>query len=285
MVADEAYGIQNLYGGLGHDQGPACCCAGSAAGPPGVSAWPMTACARGCRGGGEPPRGVRGPSLRRVCSGGRTGPRHGRALLTSGLTRTQWRLSSDDGVPSTIGKSLPRAVEFWATLWALCSASASPAPCRPSCPGRRCSGSWATTAPHDRQGRLLRMVSSSCSYAASALAKSLFARGADFTAAMAFMFASTNLVLELGIVLWLLLGWQFALAEFVGGAMMIASWRAGPAPRGRRRLSSRRRASPARRQGQRRPRGHGDEQRRSARRERIRTGPAGPTPPATRSAT
>ena len=66
------------------------------------------------------------------------------------------------------------------------------------------------------------MVSSSCSYAASAMAKSLFARGADLTAAMAFMFASTNLVLELGAVLWLLVGWQFALAEFVGGVVMIA---------------------------------------------------------------
>ncbi|MCA1712256.1 MAG: permease [Actinobacteria bacterium] len=66
------------------------------------------------------------------------------------------------------------------------------------------------------------MVSSSCSYAASALSKSLFARGADFTSSMVFMFASTNLVVELGIVLWLLIGWQFALAEFVGGAIMIA---------------------------------------------------------------
>src|SRR3954454_22529629 len=65
-------------------------------------------------------------------------------------------------------------------------------------------------------------ISSFCSYAASALAKTLFARGADFTAAQAFMFASTNLVVELGIVLWLMLGWQFALAESVGGAIMIA---------------------------------------------------------------
>src|SRR4051794_16382776 len=65
-------------------------------------------------------------------------------------------------------------------------------------------------------------VSSSCSYAAAALGKTLFARGADFTAAQAFMFASTNLVVELGIVLWLLIGWQFAAAEFVGGAVMIA---------------------------------------------------------------
>lgn len=68
---------------------------------------------------------------------------------------------------------------------------------------------------------LLGIASSSCSYAATALAKSLFQRGADFTTAMVFMFASTNLVIELGIVLWLLLGWQFALAEFVGGTIMI----------------------------------------------------------------
>ena len=65
-------------------------------------------------------------------------------------------------------------------------------------------------------------VSSSCSYAASALAKTLFVRGADFTAAQAFAFASTNLVIELGVVLWLLIGWQFALAELVGGVLMIA---------------------------------------------------------------
>ena len=68
---------------------------------------------------------------------------------------------------------------------------------------------------------LFGVISSSCSYAASALAKTLFARGADFTAAIVFMVASTNLVIELGIVLWLLVGWQFALAEFVGGAIMI----------------------------------------------------------------
>ncbi len=65
------------------------------------------------------------------------------------------------------------------------------------------------------------MVSSSCSYAASAMAKSLFAKGADYIAAMVFMFASTNLVLELGLVLIVLLGWQFAVSEFVGGIIMI----------------------------------------------------------------
>src|SRR5882672_10845143 len=65
------------------------------------------------------------------------------------------------------------------------------------------------------------MLSSSCSYAASAMAKSLFAKGADFVDAMIFMFASTNLVVELGVVLAVLMGWQFAAAEFVGGPIMI----------------------------------------------------------------
>ena len=68
---------------------------------------------------------------------------------------------------------------------------------------------------------LYGMVSSSCSYAASAMARSLFARGADFLAAMVFMFASTNLVVELGIVLVVLIGWQFIAAELVGGIIMI----------------------------------------------------------------
>ena len=67
----------------------------------------------------------------------------------------------------------------------------------------------------------LGAASSSCSYAAVALTRSIFRRGADFTAAIAFEFASTNLVIELGIIMWLLLGWQFALAEFVGGPVMI----------------------------------------------------------------
>jgi uncharacterized protein len=64
-------------------------------------------------------------------------------------------------------------------------------------------------------------ASSSCSYAAIAIAKSLFQKGASLVAAMSFQFASTNLVFELGLVLWLLLGWQFTLAEFVGGIVLI----------------------------------------------------------------
>jgi uncharacterized membrane protein YraQ (UPF0718 family) len=68
----------------------------------------------------------------------------------------------------------------------------------------------------------LGAASSSCSYAAVALARSLFRKGANFTSAMAFQFASTNLVLELGIILAVLIGWQFTAAEFIGGPLMIA---------------------------------------------------------------
>ena len=67
----------------------------------------------------------------------------------------------------------------------------------------------------------LGAASSSCSYAAIAIAKSLFEKGASLASAMAFQFASTNLVFELGIVLWLFIGWRFTLAEFVGGLVLI----------------------------------------------------------------
>ena len=68
----------------------------------------------------------------------------------------------------------------------------------------------------------LGAASSSCSYAAIAIAKSLFQKGASTTTALAFQFASTNLVWELGLVLWVLIGWQFTLAQYVGGLVMIA---------------------------------------------------------------
>ena len=67
----------------------------------------------------------------------------------------------------------------------------------------------------------LGAASSSCSYAAVALARSLFRKGASFASAIAFQIASTNLVVELGIILILLMGWEFAAAEFVGGPIMI----------------------------------------------------------------
>src|SRR4051795_2683034 len=67
----------------------------------------------------------------------------------------------------------------------------------------------------------LGVASSSCSYAAVALARSLFRKGASFSAAIVFEIASTNLVIEMGVILALLLGWQFTLAEFVGGPIII----------------------------------------------------------------
>src|SRR5487761_1363881 len=67
----------------------------------------------------------------------------------------------------------------------------------------------------------LGAASSSCSYAAVALARALFRKGASFTSAMVFEIASTNLVIELGVILALLISWQFTLAEFIGGPIMI----------------------------------------------------------------
>jgi hypothetical protein len=69
----------------------------------------------------------------------------------------------------------------------------------------------------------LGAASSSCSYAAIAIAKTLFQKGASAASALAFQFASTNLVFELGIVLWVLIGWQFTLAEFLGGLVLIVA--------------------------------------------------------------
>ncbi len=87
-------------------------------------------------------------------------------------------------------------------------------------------GEMAKLLPDDSPGTLVKAslagaASSSCSYAATAIARAVVRKGGDFTAAMAFQFASTNLVLELGLIVWTLLGWRFTLAQFVGGALMI----------------------------------------------------------------
>jgi uncharacterized protein len=123
-----------------------------------------------------------------------------------------------------VGSSLREAFfMFWETLWALTL-------------GFGLSGMVQAFVPKEQMERVmgdhgpaavtrasfLGMVSSSCSYAATAMAKSLFQKGADFITAMVFMFASTNLVIELGIVLLILMGWQFTAAEFIGGPIMIA---------------------------------------------------------------
>jgi len=112
---------------------------------------------------------------------------------------------------------------FWDTLWALFLGFALSGAIQAFVSRDRMQRSLGDHRPGTlAKATLWGMVSSSCSYAASALAKTLFRRGADFTTSLMFMIASTNLVVELGLVLWLLLGWQFALAEFVGGAIMVA---------------------------------------------------------------
>ncbi len=122
-----------------------------------------------------------------------------------------------------IGESLREAFfMFWNTLWALVlgftlsgavQAFVSRKEMRKAM-GDRSFGSLG-------RATFFGMISSSCSYAATAMARSLFQKGANFTAAMVFMFASTNLVIELGLVLWVLMGWQFTASEFVGGLIMI----------------------------------------------------------------
>ena len=78
-----------------------------------------------------------------------------------------------------------------------------------------------TSASSVGQASLLGVISSSCSYAASAMSRALFARGASWTNSIIFMVASTNLVIELGVVLYLLLGWQFVAAQLLGGVFMV----------------------------------------------------------------
>jgi uncharacterized membrane protein YraQ (UPF0718 family) len=122
-----------------------------------------------------------------------------------------------------IGSSLREAFfMFWETMWALVlgfTLSGAVQAFVSKSRMRRVMGDHRPAAVARASG--FGMVSSSCSYAATAMAKSLFQKGADFTTALIFMFASTNLVVELGVVLLVLMGWQFAVAEFVGGPIMI----------------------------------------------------------------
>ncbi len=126
-------------------------------------------------------------------------------------------------VLSDIGRSLREAFfMFWETLWPLVlgfGLSGAVQAYATSEGIEQALGNHRPAAVARATG--FGMVSSSCSYAASAMARSLFQKGADFVSALVFMFASTNLVIELGIVLAVLIGWQFTLAEFVGGPMMI----------------------------------------------------------------
>jgi uncharacterized membrane protein YraQ (UPF0718 family) len=126
-----------------------------------------------------------------------------------------------------VGHELWRALGFafgmtWEVLWALILGFALSAAVQAVVSKRE----MRRLLPDDSPRTLviasgLGAASSSCSYASVARARSLFRKGADFTAAMAFQFASTNLVIEFGIIMALLLGWQFVLGEFVGGPLMI----------------------------------------------------------------
>src|SRR5207249_7913292 len=111
----------------------------------------------------------------------------------------------------------------WEVWWALVLGFAISAIVQAWVPRRRIEAALSGSGPRPvARATGLGAASSSCSYAAIAIAKSLFQKGASAVSALAFQFASTNLVWELGLVLWILIGWQFALAEYVGGLAMIA---------------------------------------------------------------
>jgi hypothetical protein len=111
---------------------------------------------------------------------------------------------------------------FWATLWALVLGFGLSGAVQAFVSRSEMERRLGRRGPREiGRATLFGAASSSCSYAATAMAKTLFQRGADFVSSMVFMFASTNLVIELGIVIWVLLGWEFALAELVGGVIMI----------------------------------------------------------------
>ena len=114
------------------------------------------------------------------------------------------------------------AVMGWKMLWALILGFAVSGVIQAAVSRKE----MAKLLPDDHAGTIARATglgaaSSSCSYAATAISRSIVRQGGDFTAAMAFQFASTNLVLELGLILWSLLGWRFTLAQFAGGFLMI----------------------------------------------------------------
>ena len=122
-----------------------------------------------------------------------------------------------------LGHSLREAFfMLWETLWALILGFTLSGIVQAFISKRRLQASLGSRRPAAvAKATGFGMISSSCSYAASAMAKSLFAKGADFVTAMVFMIASTNLVIELGLILLVLMGWQFMAAEFVGGPIMI----------------------------------------------------------------
>src|ERR1700733_14615597 len=110
----------------------------------------------------------------------------------------------------------------WQVWWALAFGFFVSAVVQAWIPRGKIESSLGTDGPGPlARATALGAASSSCSYAATAIAKSLLQKGASASAALAFQLASTNLVWELGFVLWVLIGWQFTLAEYVGGIVMI----------------------------------------------------------------
>jgi uncharacterized protein len=127
-------------------------------------------------------------------------------------------------VLSTIGDGLWASFQMaWEVAWALVLGFALSGIVQAWVPRSRIERALGGRGPREiARATGLGAASSSCSYAAIAIAKSMFAKGASFASAMAFQFASTNLVFELGIVIWVFIGWQFTLAELVGGLILIA---------------------------------------------------------------
>ncbi len=128
-----------------------------------------------------------------------------------------------EDVVSTIGDGLWNAVLMaWEVWWALVLGFAISAIVQAWVPRERVEASLSGSGARPvAVATGLGAASSSCSYAAIAIARSLFAKGASAASAIAFQFASTNLVWELGLILWILIGWQFAVAEYLGGLVMI----------------------------------------------------------------
>src|SRR5213082_3552819 len=126
-------------------------------------------------------------------------------------------------VVSTIGEGFKQSfLMAWEVWWALVLGFAISAIVQAWVPRARIEALMSGSGPRPIAWATgLGAASSSCSYAAIAIAKSLFQKGASAASALAFQFASTNLVWELGLVLWVLIGWQFTLAEYIGGIVMI----------------------------------------------------------------
>jgi hypothetical protein len=130
-------------------------------------------------------------------------------------------------VALNVPHELWRALSFtfgmsWEILWALVLGFLLSAIVQALVPKERVERLMPDASPRSlATASALGIASSSCSYASVALARALFRKGADFTAAIVFELASTNLVVELGILMAIVLGWQFTLGEFVGGPLMI----------------------------------------------------------------